>query len=53
MGESPQLKYQFIEGLRKGSQLLYLIDEKQILKKKSVYREKVTYVCYKNNSNAK
>lgn len=44
--ETTNIVFEFCEGLRKGSRLLYLSNEKQIFKKKSTYRRKVTYTCY-------
>lgn len=46
-------RFEFVAGKRHDSKLLYLIDEKQLYKKKSLYKQKTFYTCYKNSCKAR
>lgn len=45
--------YEIISGKQKNSKLLYVTEQKQIHKKKCVYKKDVLYICYINNCGAK
>lgn len=51
--ETPALKFEFIEGKRKDSCLLYIPEIQQIYRKKGRYRSKTTYNCYEKGCKAK
>lgn len=53
MGEIVPLNFIFCNGQRNTSTLLYTTEEKQLYKKKSVYKTIVKYVCYMNGCNAR
>lgn len=47
------ITYKFVPGARRGSELLYLISEKQLYKKKSAYKGTIRYCCYQSAANCK
>lgn len=46
-------RFEYVGGKKSGSQLIYLISEKQLYKKKSSYKDKLYYTCYNVNCNAR